>query len=109
MPMKDVSPDEMLEGHNEVLERLLQSLTPEEILRAAGRTRLLESLPPEQRLAGLTLEQRLADLTPEQVLLALLPALPDGAVRALPDDYVRNLPPDIQAAIRRRIGAARPG
>ena len=91
MPMKDVSPDDKLEGHDEVLERLLQSLTPEEILKAAGTTRLLESLPPEQRLAG---------LAPEDMLLAL----PEGALRALSDDYVRTLPVEVQAAIRRRLG-----
>jgi hypothetical protein len=91
MPMKDISSDEKLEGHDEVLERLLQSLTPEEILRAAGSARLLESLPPEQRLAG---------MPPEQVLLAL----PDSVLRALSEDYIRALPAEIQAAIRRRIG-----
>ena len=122
MPMKDVSPDDKLEGHDEVLERLLQSLTPEEILKAAGTTRLLESLPleqrlaglaPEQRLAGLAPEQRLAGLPPEQRLAGLAPeqmllALPDSALHALSDDYIRTLPADVQAAIRRRLGAPAP-
>jgi len=96
MPMKDVSPDDKLEGHDEVLERLLQSLTPEEILKAAGTARLLESLPPEQRLAG---------LSPEEMLLAL----PDSALRALSDDYVGTLPAEVQATIRRRLGTSSPG
>ena len=114
MPMKDVSPDDKLEGHDEVLERLLQSLTPEEILKAAGTTRLLESLPPEQRLAGLAPEQRLAGLAPEQRLAGLSPeeaplALPDSALRALSDDYVHTLPDEVQATIRRRLGKSSPG
>ena len=112
--MKDVSPDDKLEGHDEVLERLLQSLTPEEILKAAGTTRLLESLPLEQRLAGLAPEQRLAGLAPEQRLAGLAPeeaplALPDSALRALSDDYVGTLPAEAQAAIRRRLGTPSPG
>jgi hypothetical protein len=87
MPTKDISPDEKLEGHDEVLERLLRSLTPEEILRAAGTERLLSVLPPEQMLL----------------------ALPDSTLRALSEEYIQTLPAEIQATIRRRIGAARPG
>jgi hypothetical protein len=87
MPTKDISPDEKLEGHDEVLERLLRSLTPEEILRAAGTERLLSVLPPEQMLL----------------------AIPDSTLRALSEEYIQTLPAEIQATIRRRIGAARPG
>jgi hypothetical protein len=105
MPTKDIPPDEKLEGHDEVLEHLMQSLTPEEILRAAGPERLLAVLPPEQRLAGLPPEQRLAGLPPEQGLLAM----PDSVLRGLSDHYIRTLPADIQATIRRRIGTDRPG
>jgi hypothetical protein len=111
MPTKDIPMNEQLEGHNEVLERLLHSLTPEEIFQAAGTERLLASLPPEQLLAHLPPEQRLAGLPPEQRLAGLPPeqrllAMPDSALRALPDDYLRTLPADVQVAIRRRIEAA---
>jgi hypothetical protein len=99
MPAKNVPPDQQLEGHSEVLARLLQATPPKQILRAAGAERLLNSLPPRRRLAGLTLEQRLADLPPEQRLLAM----PDSALRVLPDEYLRTLPDDVQAAIRKRI------
>jgi hypothetical protein len=69
-----------LEGYDEVVQRFL------------------ELIPPEQRLAGLAPEQRLAGLPPEQVLLAL----PDEALRALPESYLATLPDSIQAAIHQR-------
>ena len=105
MPMKDVSPDDKLEGHDEVLERLLQSLTPEEILKAAGTTRLLESVSPEEILKAAGTTRVLESVPPEQMLLAL----PDSALRALSDEYVRTLPDEVQATIRRRIGTSSPG
>ena len=61
---------------------------------------MLDSLPPEQRLAGLAPEQRLAGLAPEQQILTLS----DGVLRGLPSEYVRSLPAEVQEAIRRRIG-----
>jgi hypothetical protein len=105
MPTKDIPMDEQLEGHNEVLERLLHSLTPEEIFQAAGTERLLASLPPEQILHAAGTERLLASLPPERLLVAL----PDSILRALPDDYIRTLPADVQEAIRKRIGAAAAG
>lgn len=99
MLTKDTPANEKLEGHDEVLARLLRATPPEDILRAAGTERLLGSLSPEERLAGLPPEQRLADLSPEQRLLAM----PVSALRALPDEYLRTLPGDVQAAIRERI------
>jgi hypothetical protein len=44
---------------------------------------ILEKLPPEKRVRGLTPEQRLAGLTPEQILAAL----PPGAL----EEYARKL------------------
>ena len=94
MPARKVpEEDEKLEGHSEVLARLLQATPPKEILRAAGTKRLLKSLPPEERLA---------DLPPEQQLLAM----PKSALRALPEEYLRTLPDGVQTAIRKRIAAA---
>jgi hypothetical protein len=75
-------PFSQLDGYDEVLERLLGTLTP------------------EQRLAGLAPEQRLAGLAPEEQVLALS----DEVLRAFPEDYLRGLPPRIRAAVRARIG-----
>ena len=62
--------------------------------------KLIEGLPPEQRLAGLPPEKRLAGLPPEQAVLAL----PDELLRALSPDYLTTLPEPIRAAVRARIG-----
>ena len=71
-----------LEGYDEVLRKLL------------------ESLPVEERLVGLSPEERVAGLGPEERLLTL----PDEALRALSDDYLRTLSPATQAILRTRIG-----
>ena len=70
-----------LEGYDEVVQKFL------------------ELIPPEQRLAGLAPEQRLAGLAPDQTLLAL----PDDVLWALSEDYVAALPAPIRDAIRRRL------
>ena len=70
-----------LEGYDEVIQKLLDTLTP------------------EQRLAGIPPEQRLAGIPPEQRLLAL----PDETLRALPEDYLATLPEPVRAAIRQRL------
>lgn len=90
MPTKDVPTNEKLEGHDEVLARLLRSTPPEEILQAAGVDRILGCLTPEQRLG---------DLTPEQRILAT----PVEILRGLSQEYLRTLPEHIQAAIRARL------
>jgi hypothetical protein len=82
---------EELEGYEEVMQKLLEKLSPEQ--RLAG-------LAPEQRLAGLLPEQRLVGLLPEQVILAL----PDEIVRGLSEEYVAALPQPAQAQIRARRG-----
>jgi hypothetical protein len=80
-----------LEGYDEVIQKIVTGLPPEQ--RLAG-------LPPEQRLAGLPPEQRLAGLSPEQAVLAL----PDELLRALSDEYLSTLPAATRALIRDRIG-----
>lgn len=62
---------EEMEGYDEVMQKLL------------------EMLPPAQRLAGLLPEQRLAGLTTEEALLAL----PDAALRGLSEEYLGTLSP----------------
>lgn len=64
---------ETMEGDEEIIQQFVDSLTP---------------------------EQRLAGLTPAQRLLANS----DETLRALSDDYLRSLPDDVQDAIRERIG-----
>ena len=51
----------------------------------------LESMTPEQRLAG---------LAPEELILGL----PDDVLRTLPDALVDGLPPAVRARIRARLG-----
>src|ERR1700747_1287715 len=52
-------------------EDVLQSLPPEQRLAGLPPEQRLAGLPPEQRLAGLPPEQRLAGLPPEQRLAGL--------------------------------------
>lgn len=53
--------------------------------------RFLESLSPEERMAG---------LTPEQVL----PWLPEEMLCHLTDTYLATLPESVREAIRKRLG-----
>lgn len=78
------------EGHDEILQKLLSSLTPEQRLRGLG---------PEERLRGLEPEERLRGLAPEEQILALS----DTVLRGLSEDYVRSLPRRVQSEIRKRL------
>jgi hypothetical protein len=89
-----------MEGYDEMLQKLLDSLPPEQRLAGLPPEQRLAGLPPEQRLAGLPPEQRLAGLPPEQQPLALS----DEVLRRFPDEYLLSLPTEVQDAIRRRIG-----
>jgi hypothetical protein len=98
-----------MEDYDDVIRRLLSTLTPEQRMagippeqRIEGLSpeQLLARVPPEQRFAGLPPEQRLADLDVEQAILAL----PDAALRGLSDEYVATLSEPTRDAIRRRIG-----
>ncbi len=62
--------------------------------------RLVASLSPEERLDGLSPEERLAGLAREQLLLAL----PDELVQGLSDEFVAGLSDELQARIRARRG-----
>lgn len=61
--------------------------------------RFIQSVPVEERLAGLAPEERLADLPPEQTILAL----PDAMLARLPEAFLVTLPDDVQAAVRARL------
>jgi hypothetical protein len=94
-----------MEGYQELLERLLAGLPPEQRLagllpeqRLAGLLpeQRLAGLPPEQRLAGLPPEQRLAGLPPEQRLAGLLPE--QRLAGLLPEQRLAGLPPEQRLA-----------
>ncbi|MGK4005039.1 hypothetical protein WMF31_20600 [Sorangium sp. So ce1036] len=91
---------EEMEGYDEMLQKLLDSLPAERRLAGLTPEEVLSAYPPEQRVAGLAPEQRLAGLAPEQQLLAVS----DAVLRGMPDEYLRTLPAEVQDAIRRRIG-----
>jgi hypothetical protein len=57
--------------------------------------KIVQDLPPEKRLLG---------LTPEQQLLALS----DELLRQFPESYLRTLSAETQETIRRRIGRPAP-
>lgn len=78
------------------------------------RYKILESMTPQERLAGLPPEQvgaALSSLPSEQVGAALsyLPpdeqflALPDEVLRSLPSDYIDSLPVRVRRALRKRL------
>jgi hypothetical protein len=70
-----------MEGYDELMDKLLDTLPPE---------RVLSHYAPEQRLAGLDRDHQ-----------AL--ALPAELLRLLPEEYLRSLSPEVQAEIRRRL------
>ncbi|MEI8256103.1 MAG: hypothetical protein WCJ30_10575, partial [Deltaproteobacteria bacterium] len=91
---------EELEGFTEIERKYLESMTPEQRLAGLSPEQRLAGLAPEQRLAGLAPEQRLAGLAPEELILGL----PDDVLRKLPDALVGGLPPAVRARIRARLG-----
>ena len=118
------------EGYDEMMQKLLESLTPEERLRGLPPEERLRGLPPEERLRGLPPEERLRGLPPEERLRGLpsderlrglppeerlrgldeeqtLLALPVNVLRHLPEDYLRSLSPAVQQVVRERIARDR--
>lgn len=65
-----------------------------------ARQLFLESLTPEERLAGLAPEERLRGIAPEHAILALN----DTMLAQLPETLLTSLPEDVQAKIRARLG-----
>jgi hypothetical protein len=106
-----------MEGYDEVVERFVASLTPEQRLAGLAPEQRLAGLAPEQVLARFAPEQRLAGLAPEQVLARFPPeqrlvdlgdrailALPDHLLALLPDEALAKLPDDVRDAVRKRLG-----
>jgi hypothetical protein len=98
-----------IEGYEEVLQKLLESLpleerfvglSPEERVTGLSPEERVTGLSPEERLRGLGPQERMADLSAEEQLLGLR----DEVLLGLSDDYLRTLSPATQARIRERIG-----
>jgi hypothetical protein len=90
---------EDMEGYEELMEKLLDTLPAEKVLSHYASEQRLAGLPPEQRLAGLPPEQRLAGLDRDHQALAL----PVEVLRLLPETYLRSLSPEVESEIRRRL------
>ncbi len=90
---------EDMEGYAELMQKLLDALPPEQRLAGLPAEQVLARYAPEQRLAGLGPEQRLAGLDHDHQALAL----PLDVLRLLPEEYFRSLSPEVEAELRRRI------
>ena len=99
MKERHQDPNDM-EGYDEVLRKLLESLPLEERFIGLSPEQRVAGLSTEERVTGLSLEERFAGLSTEERLLTL----PDEALRALSDDYVRTLSHATQDILRTRIG-----
>lgn len=87
-------------GTDEIIQQMLDSLPPEQRLAGLAPRDRVAGLAPRDRVAGLAPAERLADLAPEQQVLALS----DVVLRALSKEYLASLPADVQEAICRRLG-----
>lgn len=99
---------EEMEGYDELMDRLLDTLPAEQVLSHYAPEQVLSHYAPEQRLAGLPAEQRLAGLPAEQRLAGLdrdhqALALPVEVLRQLSEEYLRSLSPEVEAELRARI------
>jgi hypothetical protein len=88
-----------MEGYDEVVQKFLSTLSPEQRVAGLPAEQVLSQYPAEQVLSHYPAEQRLAGLDREHEALALSVEL----LRLLPDEYLRSLPPEVQAEIRRRL------
>ena len=52
---------------NEIKQRALKMMTPEEVLKAFSVQEIIRGLPAEERLRGLPAEERLRGLSPEEI------------------------------------------
>ncbi len=86
-------------------EHLVMPTNPTDMSKLEGydemQRKFLDSLAPEQRLAGLTPEQRLAGLTPEQLIARLTP---EQLLAALTEEQIAAMPAELRAALRRHKG-----
>jgi hypothetical protein len=79
------------EGYSEMMQKLLETLTPAERLAGLPPEDLRAALTPAERLAGLPPAERLAGLSPEDLRAALTPA--ERLAGLSPEDLRAALPP----------------
>ncbi len=79
-----------MEGYDELMDKLLAALPPEQVLTHYAPEQVLAHYAPEQRLAGLDRDHQ-----------AL--ALPIEVLRLLPEQYLASLSAEVQAELRRRL------
>ena len=91
------------EGYDEILQKLLETFTPEERLAGLAPEDLRAALAPEELLEGLAPEERLVGLAPEEQILALSAEV----LRGFSEEYVRSLPAHVQQTIRERLAKSR--
>ncbi|WP_428262019.1 hypothetical protein [Haliangium sp.] len=105
---------EQREGYDEMLSKLLSSLSaeermaglaPDDLLAKVRAEGLLSRLAPEERMAGLAPEERVGGLTPEETYRVM----PIEVLRELSDDFIRSLPASVQAVIRERLAGPHEG
>jgi hypothetical protein len=87
-----------LEGYDELVERLLEVLPPEDVLRHYKPEERLAGLKPEERLAGLKPEERLAGLKPEEYIHHFATMTPEEQ-----GEVVRAMSPEERAALRKHL------
>jgi len=88
-----------LEEYDEVVQRFVELLPPEKVVRAFTPEKVMRAFTPEERVAGLAPAERVAGLAPEDVLLAL----PDEILCGLSEDFVARLPEATRSVIRKRL------
>ena len=81
------------------LEKRLAGLTDDELLARVAPEKLLVRIAPEERVVGLAPEQRLSGLDRDHQALAL----PVEVLRVLSEAYIHSLAPEIQEELRRRL------
>ena len=89
-----------LEEYDEVVQKFVELLPPEKVMRAFTPEKVMGAFTPEERVAGLAPAERVAGLAPEDVLLAL----PDEILCGLSEDFVARLPEATRSVIRKRLG-----
>jgi len=97
-----------MEGYDELMQKLLADLPPEQRLAGLPPEQVLSHYDAEQRLAGLPAEQVLGHYAAEQRLAGLdrdhqALALPVEVLRLLPEEYFGSLSPEVQAELHRRL------
>jgi len=85
-----------LEDYDDIIQRFMSKLTPEQRVAGLAPEQRLAGLAPEQRLAGLAPEQRLAGLAPEQRLAGLAPE--QRLAGLAPEQRVAGLAPEQRLA-----------